>query len=973
MKIRIKKKGLPKAQMWNSIVGQQPNIDQNGLVWGSNPNVVTQQDTNALNIQGPQVGFDYSGIPAINYNRSIYNTLMGNAPALLNTPGQQVQLKNSGAPNYAWTNFSTTPVPTNPNTNKGYKVQPLDPNLKNDATQNPIFGAAKNLQNTFNTGSADDIKKGIADFNDTYGTNLKDKRLFKLGAKGRDTFNKIGNIAGGVQAGIGVLSGATDFIVNKQNIQEMKNRGHLQGLSDSLINPVTRDDRGDYVQTGTDYGMLRPDQYVVNKGMYTAEEGGQIDNLMKIRITSAPQKMAYGGQNGYGLDLGQKKVYADMTDNPYDSASSSIGAVPREMANIEAEGGETVYGDLNGDGNLEHMKINGPRHTNGGVPLNVPEGSFIFSDTKKMKIKDPNILAFFGKKYKKGGFTPAELAKTYDINKYKAVLDDPDADFYAKNTADRMKENFEKKLSTLAMVQESMKGFPQGKPQVASLAEAAYGGYIPTMQTGGNNPSDVIFTPEFQNILAGLKKSNNVDMVYSPRIIAGDNSVPLMQHRQKTGQYGDITAAELDEFKKRHDWYFKDHPNWDFANDNDVKDFQTKYDDEFAKKYGYSYFTGKRKFDRKDGFLGEYTYNAPGLKSDPPAPGKPTTVPGFKCLGVDVNTGVPSFSKQSFNSEQERAASGFYESQAQASQYCNNPIEPNKFNPGNKPVTPAKYWKPDDWGLIGASLYPPKKYNPYIAPLDLEVPQPTFNDPNRELAANAEQMNIMTQGLNNYGTPQSYMANASGAQGKALENTANILSRYNNLIVGIANQFAPLQSQIRNQNKMYNAERATQLYDKNVIAAQQFDNARRLYAKGLIKAAQNRFGNRMYMDMLNKVNPYFNVDPRSGLTFYMPGLGVENLGKTSSASTGNIDWENFAKGYVQAKGKPGLENMTINEYRNLVLPRVSTTDTDNDGYPNNIRTNAFNNPYAQQLSQMAAAYSAFLNSANSAYPYATQQ
>ncbi len=57
----------------------------------------------------------------------------------------------------------------------------------------------------------------------------------------------------------------------------------------------------------------------------------------------------------------------------------SISRVPRDEANLEAEGGETAYGDMNGDGMPEHYKIKGPRHTEGGVPLNLPDGTFIFS------------------------------------------------------------------------------------------------------------------------------------------------------------------------------------------------------------------------------------------------------------------------------------------------------------------------------------------------------------------------------------------------------------------------------------------------------------------------------------------------------------------------------------------------------------------------------------------------------------------
>ena len=214
-----------------------------------------------------------------------------------------------------------------------------------------------------------------------------------------------------------------------------------------------------------------------------------IDNNMKIRITGGPKQMAYGGQSGYGFDLGQRNTYSAMSQNPYEESSRTLGPVDREDANIEAEKGETVYGDLNNDGHNEHMIIGGKRHTQGGTPLNVPEGSFIFSDTKKMKIKDPEVLSYFGLKPRKDGYTPAEIAKRYDINKYKAILQDPLADAIRKRTAQLMMESYEKKLGYLALIQESMKGFPQGIPKIAEevMGGGQQGGQqMP--QPGGEEP-----------------------------------------------------------------------------------------------------------------------------------------------------------------------------------------------------------------------------------------------------------------------------------------------------------------------------------------------------------------------------------------------------------------------------------------------------------------------------------------------------
>ena len=129
-------------------------------------------------------------------------------------------------------------------------------------------------------------------------------------------------------------------------------------------------------------------------------------NRFKLEIPQAKT----GVQVDYGL-YNETAAFADGANmsKPSLELSRYLTAVPRDQANLEAEGGETVYGDINGDGIPEHKIVKGPRHSNGGVPLNLPEDSFVFSDTRGMKIKDPALLQNFGKTNKKS-YTPADLA-----------------------------------------------------------------------------------------------------------------------------------------------------------------------------------------------------------------------------------------------------------------------------------------------------------------------------------------------------------------------------------------------------------------------------------------------------------------------------------------------------------------------------------------------------------------------------------
>jgi len=192
--------------------------------------------------------------------------------------------------------------------------------------------------------------------------------------------------------------------------------------------------------------------------------------MYNIRIKQLPKN---GDQRNYSL-VDRNDLY--IKTNPVNSDSNvknTISAVPREEANIEAEGGETVVGDINNDGFLEHSKIVGKRHTEGGVPLNVAPGSFIFSDTKKLKIKDPEVLSIFGiNNVPKGGITPAKIAQKYPMNNYMNTLKDDVADPVAKRTATQMMKNNLEKLGMLALVQESMKGFPDGIPAIAESVMA---------------------------------------------------------------------------------------------------------------------------------------------------------------------------------------------------------------------------------------------------------------------------------------------------------------------------------------------------------------------------------------------------------------------------------------------------------------------------------------------------------------------
>lgn len=197
--------------------------------------------------------------------------------------------------------------------------------------------------------------------------------------------------------------------------------------------------------------------------------------MYRVRIKKLPNKAMGGTKTGQQTSDGALAIQptamggADIDQyigEKETTVTRTLKPTSREKANVEVEKNEIVVGDLNGDGMIETYVAGGKRHTEGGTPLNLPDDTFIFSDTKSMRIKDPEILKKFGKS--SGSYTPADLARQYDINQYRKILQDPNTDKVDRKTAELMIRNYTMKLGALALAQEGKKGFPQGVPQLAS-------------------------------------------------------------------------------------------------------------------------------------------------------------------------------------------------------------------------------------------------------------------------------------------------------------------------------------------------------------------------------------------------------------------------------------------------------------------------------------------------------------------------
>ena len=928
--------------------------------------------------------------------------------------------------------------------------------------------------------------------------------------------------------------------------------------------------------------------------------------LKKVRIKRVPQaRTGYQVRGSLFNDvpaMGGADYNAYIGEKPMEM-SKYMTAVPREEANLEAEGGETVFGDINGDGMPEHKTIKGPRHSAGGVPLKLPDDTFIFSDTKSMKVKEPQFLAMFGKV--NGSYTPADLAKQYDIERYRKILQDPNSDKLDRKTAELMLKNYTLKLGALALAQEAKKGFPQGIPAVAKPYMEAMGikeedvlpekqiadtvKQLDEQQSNAQRSAETMASPTEQQVDEYGDQAEEAQMINSDRPVAQPMSeedmaagmtpeetqmqyggmsqyahggwmpeeVAVFTGQMPYAEYGMAMGANSQNYEGREKnmygsapMFYQDGGNLPKAQDGIVIDASSMTNEQLQraiwdakqkdpnvkitvtrkdasgnvkqqklKSTGFKAPSGTDlKTDQLEGFpdtpdgkamaaqyllikrnLENPTVRAEIIKNTKGAIENPEAWRGKSAAAANPNNTwtkkygtAPSddeiinaalnhqkrnlmvqangidpqlFSDvgSKLDTPQQVIAKGYVNPKtgkvytldeataalknmtdngyttvaatsnklkvpldpkgkdrvlqqstmhayAKSYQDFNDPNGPYKDNPdakyamnnflgnvsqvqagandessmtalygnlGNKisplddtydndnnnwygagrgnfttygdttlghrymvgeqdlqfedipgdecpcnddsgqpakkdangkcpcdkskikncpcrksdgtivqvgtdPNTgecnqceekkdlkinkPAEWWLQDTIKSAGAfgDLMGIKKYMPWQSRLALETPRPTFLDPTRELAANAEQAKIQTQGIAQFAGPQAQSARASSVQGTSSKNAADILSRYNNANVNVANQFEMNATNIRNQAQMANQASAQSWYDKNTIANQQFDNSKLALRNNARNQYTNAITNRAKTDAMNQLYSQYNVSPGSG-------------------------------------------------------------------------------------------------------------
>jgi hypothetical protein len=161
-----------------------------------------------------------------------------------------------------------------------------------------------------------------------------------------------------------------------------------------------------------------------------------------------------------------------------------------------------------------------------------------------------------------------------------------------------------------------------------------------------------------------------------------------------------------------------------------------------------------------------------------------------------------------------------------------------------------------------------KKYMPWQATPGVYTPRVSFLDPTRELAANAEQANIQTQGMAQFTGPQAFSARSSEIQGQGFKQAANTIGQVHNQNVQISNQQDAQNAQIMNQASQQRAGLATSLWDKYQTVNQNFDNAKSEARNALVQQYTNAITNKAYTHNLNTMYPQFAINPGNGGEMY---------------------------------------------------------------------------------------------------------
>ena len=631
-----------------------------------------------------------------------------------------------------------------------------------------------------------------------------------------------------------------------------------------------------------------------------------------------------GDQADYGLVSTPENYYRNTNFNDTNDASVrySLSSVPRDNANIEAEGGETVLTDLTNDGTFGLYNITGPRHSKGGVPMFLPEQSFIYSDTDKMKFTKDELEEFGIST--KNKMTPAQLSKKYQLNNHYANLQSPYADKIQATTAELMLKKNMMNLSKIAFGQESKKKFEDGVPL------AAY----PYLTQQGIDPIE--FTAKMEKItreqaqmkaIAALPPEQQEKLIMLQQMMAQMEQQPMegqqpmqqdmeqemMMQEQPMARYGiELPRAQNGDEKKKSNVAFDQERQDRYANDWGIT-----FNDDGVGSTSYSDVQGYQ----GDGYFGGALENIEGWKeANADYPGMEALIASLPEYGKNKNPEVVKYQKwfnevsipkqvAAIKTERERVGEKFTDedvanaTKALIEDYgfktgtgtdydgfmgtwtssrrpftykleetpketsegiiTKDPKDPIKtIIPENYTLPDPEFWLQDQNNLMALGQVDDNLYLPWSPDAERVTVAPTFDDWRAQVNANNASANTMAQALGAVGGPQA-VAN-SNIQGQTMAANAQAINRVNSNNVNTANQAGSMQAQYDMAINGENARRQTGVYDNTQKALQAADNFRN-WRVGQNVALQNAaLTNRANTYNLNSTFDNFAIDPTTG-------------------------------------------------------------------------------------------------------------
>lgn len=682
--------------------------------------------------------------------------------------------------------------------------------------------------------------------------------------------------------------------------------------------------------------------------------------MAKIKIVGTP-RMEYGGRLPYAGNnansAGRANPIANqMVDtrwryfspaNVYsykkDEYETKRNLPESEDPDIIVEKQEQIIGDFDGDGKQELMGVDTGTHDSGDDQgVNVPDGSFVFSDTKELTIDQPRGVMSNGTdadEYKKGGkvkksrkvthegllygykdfgatgpATPAQLAKKYDLQKMSAIMDDPKKDHLAKKTANLMYGNYMNKLTQLADTQEAMKAAKKAKEQRARME---MGGFAPEMQGGGRARIDS------RTMVSGPK----------PKMAPGVHEAIPVPFR-----IGDREKAEAERIAQMEAADAQDRANMRYVVGADPYSIPVDQGTIPASVltnplrrlsdhgvipvpgYGVPVYTPGDAFTTSSPVATTATGTGTGTSTGSKrkvivTPPQSKNVYGFRFDQDPNQTPVPEIPgvyqpKWRFDQDKTHAWSPDeilipgQESVAYQPQEVDmtglgayEPVIPkgstrlNKFLVGAKDAAKSAgkaLSNPDTLGdlALAAKSLGIKKYKPWEPPVVSVMPQAAYLSPERELAYNSEMAAMAGYIGNQLGNTRTAAAIGRGAQGQALTNAANILGKTYNANVGIKNQFETLATNLTNETLEKQRERAGRLNYDTFMANQMYRNQINDALDATVKRAYQKENEARNIATANLNNKYWQYDKRGFPVWNFEGAREKYLQELEDAQKG---------------------------------------------------------------------------------------